>query len=270
MSKTILITGSTDGIGLATAKRLIQDGHRLLIHGRTAEKVDSTIAELNKTVDHALLEGVVADLSDFNAVKNMAHDICQRYPQLDVLINNAGVFKTPDPITADGYDLRFIVNTIAPYLLTQELASILKPDSRVINLSSAAQSPIELDALKGELHLDEDFTAYAQSKLALTAWTKQLSDEFSVRGILLVSVNPGSLLATKMVKDGFGVAGNDVEQGSDILIRASLSEEFSGKHGQYFDNDAGEFALPHPDALDEVKNQQTIAAMEQIIQERSQ
>lgn len=172
MSKTILITGSTDGIGLATAKQLIQDGHRLLIHGRTAEKVDSTIAELNKTVDHALLEGVVADLSDFNAVKKMANDICQRYPQLDVLINNAGVFKTPTPITADGYDLRFIVNTIAPYLLTQELASILKPGSRVINLSSAAQSPIELDALKGERHLDEDFAAYAQSKLALTAWTK--------------------------------------------------------------------------------------------------
>jgi len=267
MAKTILITGSTDGIGLATARVFLAEGHHIILHGRTAAKVANTVAELSTTFDPDLISGFAADLSDLNQVKTLAGDVSQQFNTLDVLINNAGVFKADNTITAKGYDLRFVVNTIAPYLLTHELTSLLAPGSRVVNLSSAAQAPVEIAALNGDVQLDEDFPAYAQSKLALTAWTRHLAPEYEQQGILLVSVNPGSLLATKMVKEGFGVAGNDISQGTDILQRAALSDEFKNRSGEYYDNDSGQFALPHEDALDPDKNQQIINTMDLIIKE---
>ena len=84
-------------------------------------------------------------------------------------------------------------------------------------------------------------------------------------GPLVVSVNPGSLLATNMVKDGFGIAGNDIGIGSGILHRAALSDEFEGKLGAYFDNDSGGFGPPHPDAMDDMKAKAVVAGIEAVL-----
>ena len=107
----------------------------------------------------------------------------------------------------------------------------------------------------------DDMGAYSQSKLAITMWTKVMA-EANPEGPMVVAVNPGSLLASKMVKEGFGVAGNDINIGADILIRAALSDEFVSASGQYFDNDSGQFASPHPDALDQGKNAAVVEAVE--------
>ena len=135
-----------------------------------------------------------------------------------MLINNAGIFKTPEPITQDGLDVRFAVNTIAPYLLTQKLLPLLGASGRVINLSSAAQSPVDPEALAGRVRLSDDLTTYAQSKLALTMWSRSMALSLKDEGPVIIAVNPGSLLGTKMVKEGFGMAGNDIRIGADILI----------------------------------------------------
>ncbi len=92
-----------------------------------------------------------------------------------------------------------------------------------------------------------DMNAYAQSKLAITIWTQELARTHP-NGPVFLAVDPGSLLASKMVKEGFGVAGNDLEIGAEILCRTALDEAFADKSGQYFDNDAGRFAAPHPAA----------------------
>ena len=144
--------------------------------------------------------------------------------------------------------MRFVVNAIAPYLLTRSLLPILPQDGRVVNLSSAAQAPVDLAALRGEVALD-DMGAYAQSKLAITIWTQELARRHP-EGPVFVAVNPGSLLASKMVKEGFGVAGDDLRIGADILRRAALSDEFAEASGRYFDNDRGRFAQPHAAAQD--------------------
>ncbi len=264
MPKTILITGATDGIGLETAKMLVEQGHHVLLHGRNPDKLKTVQAQLTALGEGQEPETYVADLSAMSEVEDLAKAIATKNPKLDVLINNAGVYSTSKPITHDGLDVRFVVNAIAPYLLTQRLLPLMSSSGRVVNLSSAAQSTVNLAALKGEARLT-DSAAYAQSKLALTMWSCSLGLALKDRGLVVVAVNPGSLLGSKMVKQAYGMEGGDLGIGAKILTRAALSEEFADAYGRYFDNDSGRFAAPHPDALNEQNNQQVISMIEKIL-----
>lgn len=262
MSKTILLTGATDGIGLETAKVLASLGHTLLLHGRNAEKLKQVSESLNSDT----VESYIADLSKLKDVEAVAEAIISKHSSLDVLINNAGVFKTSEPITEDGLDVRFLVNTLAPYLLTKKLLPLMDGSSRVVNLSSAAQAPVSLQALRGEIHLSDDFQAYAQSKLAITSWSRSMGLELKGNGPMVVSVNPASYLDTKMVKDGFGMDGNDIGIGVDILRRAAFDDDFANASGLYFDNDAKRFNQPHPEALNEQQTQELIQVMDSMLE----
>lgn len=212
------------------------------------------------------VESYLADLSRMADVEALAKAVGEKHDRLDVLINNAGIFKTPNPMTQDGLDVRFVVNTLAPVLLTQRLLPLLGASGRVINLSSAAQAPVNIEALAGKGRL-ADMAAYAQSKLALTMWSREKGLARKEGGPIIIAINPGSLLASKMVKEGFGVAGADIGIGADILIRAALTDEFAGASGQYYDNDNRRFADPHPDALDAKKSQEVVSAVEAALAE---
>lgn len=264
MQKTILITGSTDGIGLETAKTLVSQGHNVLLHGRNPSKLEKAVQVVSELTDSGQIESYLADLSIMTDVEKLAKAVIKKHSSLDVLINNAGVFKTPDPITQQGLDVRFAVNTLAPHLLTTRLLPLLGASSRVINLSSAAQAPVNLDALAGRIHLSDEMAAYAQSKLAITMWSRNMALTHK-NGPVFIAVNPGSLLATKMVKEGFGMAGKDIGIGADILIRAALSDEFATASGQYFDNDLGQFSSPHPDALNQQKSDEIVDTIKTVI-----
>ena len=265
MQKTIFITGSTDGIGLETAKQLVQSGHHILLHGRNPEKLATAEATVRALANNAKVESYLADLSRMSEVETLVKTIAGQHEKLDVLINNAGVYTSSEPMTADGLDVRFAVNSIAPYLLTKRLLPLLGPAGRVINLSSAAQSPVDIDALLGRRQLAEG-AAYAQSKLALTIWSRHLAQSPVADRLVLVAVNPGSFLGTKMVKEAYGSAGKDIGIGVDILFRAALSDEFAGASGQYYDNDMGQFGTPHPDALNPAKGDEIVAAIESILE----
>lgn len=265
MSKTILITGSTDGIGLATARLLVTQGHHVLLHGRNPEKLEKTQQSLSKITGAGRVESYVADLSQLSEVETLAQAVTDKHSKLDVLINNAGIFKTAKTRTADGFDVRFAVNTLAPYLLTQRLLPLMNASGRVINVASAGQAPVDLDALSGQNKLSDDFEAYCQSKLALIVWTRHLAQTLKDKGPAIIAVNPGSLLGTKMVKEGFNTAGNDIGIGADILVRAALTDEFATATGEYFDNDAGRFARPHRDALDVRKVEKVVAEIERVL-----
>lgn len=241
MQKTILITGSTDGIGLETARMLLSKGHKILLHGRSEEKLNNVENELSK---FGKVESYLADLSDLNEVKRLAEQVAKDHQKIDILINNAGILKTSNPLTKDGLDIRFVVNTIAPYLLTKFLLPIIDQNGRVINLSSAAQSEVDLEALKGNVKISSDMEAYAQSKLAITIWSYYMAKELGDKEPIVISVNPGSLLASKMVKEGFGIAGNDLSIGADILTRLSLDDEFKTASGKYYDNDSKRLIEP--------------------------
>ncbi|MHA6326108.1 SDR family NAD(P)-dependent oxidoreductase [Roseivivax sp. CAU 1753] len=264
MSRTILITGATDGIGLETARRLAADGHHLLIHGRNADKLAATADELRAVAGAGPVETFQADFSDLAQVARLAQAVRDAHQGIDVLINNAGVLKTDHPTTADGQDLRFVVNTFAPALLTRLLLSLIPGDGRIVHLSSAAQAPVDVAAMNGHQKLDA-MAAYAQSKLALTMWSAALASELGQGGPVTVAVNPGSLLATNMVRKGFGVPGSDVGIGAEILIGAALSDKFADASGKYFDNDSGRFSPPHADAANTTKAARVVAAIESRI-----
>ena len=263
--KTILLTGATDGIGLETAKILVAQGHHVLLHGRSQEKLRYAVNTLRTIDSKSKIQTYCADLSNFKHINLMLEEMVKQHQKIDVLINNAGVLKAPKTITVDGLDLRFVVNTFAPYIITKKLLPLLASDGRIINLSSAAQAPIDLDAMAGKRPIDEDFQAYAQSKLAITIWSLQMAKQLAPNQVI-VAVNPGSMLASKMVKEGFGVQGNDLKIGSDILVKAALSEEFLGASGRYFDNDSQRFALPHLEAQDHTKCSQIMNVMDSIIE----
>ncbi len=267
MKKTILITGATDGIGLETAKLLVSMGHHVLLHGRSPAKLERVEKEL-AGLNGGTVDSVVADLSVLSEVNRLVAAVTEQYKTLDVVINNAGVYSLgsgESPITSDGLDIRFTVNTIAPYVLSKKLMPLIGESGRIINLSSAAQAPVNVNALAGGDSQLSDGEAYAQSKLAMTMWSCQLGLYYKDSGPMIVAVNPGSLLGSKMVKDAFGIAGGDLGKGADILVRAAVSDEFLGAEGRYFDNDSGQFASPHPDALDDQKNQEVIAGIENVL-----
>ena len=270
MQKTILVTGSTDGIGLETARMLVLQGHHVLLHGRNPAKLEEVQKTLSGLTDGGRVESYTADLSSMAGVEAIARAVAKQHVSLDVLINNAGVYKTPETITQDGLDVRFVVNTLAPCLLTKRLLPLLGSSGRVVNLSSAAQAPVDTKALTGRVRLADDYEAYAQSKLAITMWSRHIAHALKENGPVCIAVNPGSLLGTRMVKEGFGVAGKDIRIGAEILLRAALADEFATASGQYFDNDSGQFASPHPDALDPQKSATIVLAIEAVLAELTQ
>ncbi len=258
MTKTLLITGATDGIGLLTAKTLAAEGHKVLLHGRSADKLAKAQQEVGGST-----ATYTADLSNMAEVHALAAAVAKDHAQIDVLINNAGVLKTPTPKTADGFDVRFMVNTFAPYVLSRALLPKLSSDGRIVNLSSAAQAPVDLAAMQGRKTL-ADMEAYAQSKLALTIWSRVMAKGLG-DGPVVVAVNPGSLLASKMVKEGFGIAGNDLSIGANILREAALGASFADASGAYYDNDARGFAQPHHAALDPDHSAAVMQELDRIV-----
>ena len=252
MKKTLLITGSTDGIGKIAASMFAKAGHTLHLHGRNPEKLDSVIAEMKTQSNNEHIHGWVADFSDLDAVKKMAQQIKEEVSHLDVLINNAGIFKTSTPQTQEGLDVRFVVNYLAPYLLTNELIPQLQQgnDPQVINLSSAAQAPVSLEALRGKVQLP-DMEAYSQSKLAITMWSFYLAQQHPE--IAVIALNPGSLLNTNMVREAFGRHWAPADKGAKIIYELATSNKYTGVTGRYFDNDQGGFGQAYTDAYDTSK-----------------
>ncbi len=264
MNKTILITGSTDGIGKLAAIQLAKDGHTVLLHGRNAAKLDDVILEVKRLTSNENVKGFVADFSNLAAVRAMAKKISEEVSAIDVLINNAGIFNSPSSQNKAGLDIRMVVNYLAPYLLTKNLLPVIEKGTapRILNLSSAAQNPVSYDVLSGKEKQSERIS-YGQSKLALTMWSFHLAKQ--LKDIVVIAVNPGSLLNTKMVQEAFGQFWASADKGATILYDLAISDEYSLDTGKYFDNDQGAFGNAHADAYDETKIGKLISVTETMI-----
>jgi NAD(P)-dependent dehydrogenase (short-subunit alcohol dehydrogenase family) len=237
----ILITGATDGIGLGTARELARSGATVLVHGRDPDRVAAVAKDIAEISPNSRIEPYLADFSSLDDVRALADDVRKQHKKLDVLINNAGIGRGADggktrEISVDGNELRFQVNHLAPFLLQHLLLPLLKASGtgRIVNVASAAQTAIDFRDVMLERSYD-GMRAYAQSKLAMVMATIELSRRPEAREVTVNALHPGSLLDTKMVREGFGRPQGPVEIGIRSEIHVATSPALDGITGQYFD-----------------------------------
>lgn len=234
--RMILITGATDGIGLETAKELARRGHELVLHGRNREKTQRARDAVQHVAPNIVLHTAHADLDNLAEISRMAQDLAARLPQLDVLINNAGVYMAARKLSKDGFEMTLAVNHIAHFLLTNLLLPLLKKSSepRVVTVSSVAHmgGRIEFDNLNGERHFDA-YHAYANSKLAGALFANEMARR--EQWLCSNSLHPG-VIDTKLLHAGFNMVGASVAEGACTSVYLATSPEVKGVTGKYFDH----------------------------------
>jgi NAD(P)-dependent dehydrogenase (short-subunit alcohol dehydrogenase family) len=236
--KTILITGSTDGLGRRCVERLARPGITLLIHGRNASQGKSLLTMIRNAGGEGAL--FCADFSCLDDVRRMADAIGAEHQRLDVLVNNAGIGTRgthPGRSTSrDGYELRFGVNYLAGFLLTYALMPQLKaaPAARIVNVASAGQQEIDFS----NIMLTQGYSgqrAYCQSKLAQILHALDLAEGLKSIGITANALHPATYMDTKMVRGDGMSAINSVDTGADALLSLAMSPALEGQTGLYFD-----------------------------------
>ena len=205
--KTVLVTGSTDGLGREVAMRLAKLGARVLLHGRDRARGEEVLKAIGGTkAGHAFYQ---ADLSSLAEVRRLAAEVLRDHDRLHVLVNNAGIgVSTPAGgrlTSADGFELRFAINYLCHFLLTYLLLPTIKQSApaRIVNVSSLGQQALEFDDVMLEKAYDSP-RAYRQSKLAQIMFTIDLNNELKASGIVVNSLHPATFMNTGMVLRGGG------------------------------------------------------------------
>jgi NAD(P)-dependent dehydrogenase (short-subunit alcohol dehydrogenase family) len=237
--RVVLVTGSTDGIGRATARALAAGGMEVIVHGRSKPKLDAALAKLAEELPGATLHGVSFDLGKLDSVRKGAAQILERFPALHVLLNNAGIFAKERSVTSDHIELTFAVNHVGPFLLTHLLAPRLiasaeSVPSRVINVASVAHTRGRIDDDTSLRASWTGYAAYAQSKLANVMHAISLAERHDPTQLVAYSLHPG-VVSTKLLREGFGpVSGVSVEAGAKTSVRLAGEETVSAPSGTYF------------------------------------
>ncbi len=231
---SIALTGATDGIGRLAVGELSRLGAHVWVHGRDAAKVRGVVQALRD--DGGAADGVVADFSSLSATRRLADELREKAPELDVLVNNAGIGFGPDQsrreLSRDGFELRLAVNYLAPYLLTTELLRHGLPRRALVNVASIGQEPLDFD----DLMTEQGYTgirAYRRSKLALVMLSFDLADAHADRVVTVI--HPGTLLDTKMVREVDIAPHGPAETGRDAIVSAVTRALGGEKSGQYYD-----------------------------------
>lgn len=246
---TVLVTGGTGGIGLATAAGLAGLGARVGIVGRSATRGAAAADDVRHRVPSAQVDVFEADLSAQAEVRSFAAQVRATYPRLDVLVNNVGGYWAHRHVTADGLEHTFALNHLAPFLLTHELRTLLvaSAPARVVTVSSGAQAMgrIDLDDLQGERSYHGQ-RAYNQSKLANVLFTYELARRLQGTGVTATVLHPG-VTRTRFGREDSGRAMRMLlplvtpfmrspEGGARTAIHLASSPEVAGVTGAYFAN----------------------------------
>src|SRR5215212_3265738 len=244
--KVCLITGATSGIGKATAMGLASMGASVVMVGRDRGRGEAALAEINEQSANASVDLMLADLSSQDEIHGLADNFKEAYPRLDVLVNNAGVFRSRRITTADGMEMTFAVNHLAYFLLTDLLLDVLKASapSRIVNVASGEQrnGTIDFDDLQGEKGY-KGAKAYSQSKLATVLFTYELARRLEGTGITANCLHPG-VVGTNLGSGVSGIFGFMVraltplmkspQKGAETSIYLASSPEVEGLSGRYF------------------------------------
>jgi NAD(P)-dependent dehydrogenase (short-subunit alcohol dehydrogenase family) len=232
----VLVTGATSGLGKAVATELARAGATVLVHGRDDARGEQTLKEIRADTGSDKLRWYRADLASLEQVRDLAEQVQAGQERLSVLVNNAGVGTAGGRLESkDGFELRFAVNYLAPFLLTRLLEPLLEASApaRIVNVTSAGQAPIDFEDVMLE-HGYSGFQAYCQSKLALVMLTLDLADELQGRAVTANCLHPGSYMPTKMVREAGVEPMDSLESGVEATVRLIVAPELDDVSGRYF------------------------------------
>jgi NAD(P)-dependent dehydrogenase (short-subunit alcohol dehydrogenase family) len=244
--KTCVVTGATSGLGLVTARELARQGAHVVIHGRNPAKTAAAVADLRSATGNPKIESVLADMSSLRQVRDLAGQILDKYPRLDVLVNNAGGAWRLRALTVDGHEMTVAVNHLSCFLLTTLLQGRLEsnPQARIVNVSSEAHrfGSIDWDDLMAQRRYG-GYRQYARSKLMNLMFTYELARRLDGTGVTANAVHPG-VVATGIASN-YGWRGKiwdllakvvavGPEKGARTQIFLATSPEVAGVTGTYF------------------------------------
>jgi NAD(P)-dependent dehydrogenase (short-subunit alcohol dehydrogenase family) len=235
--QTILVTGSTDGLGKAVAADLVGRGASVLVHGRDAGKVARVTEEIGAE------RGLVADLARLAEVQRLADEV----DRLDALVNNAGVIVGQRTESPDGHELTLAVNHLSHFLLTALLLPKLREPARIVNVSSLGQQELDFDDLMFQRGW-QGYPAYAKSKLAQVLFTIELAERLGDREVTVNAIHPATMMDTNMVRSSLGSPRSSVEEGMEATVRLVVDPALDGVTGRFFDGLRE--SQPHPQAND--------------------
>ncbi len=247
--KVCLVTGATSGIGAETARQLARRGATVIVVGRSAEKSAATVARIKQQTGNATVEYLLADLASQKEIRALAQQFKNKYARLDVLVNNAGGVWITRHETADGIEMAWAVNHLAPFLLTNLLLDtlIVSAPARIVNVSSAMhwQARMNFDDLQFKRGIYNPLAAYCQSKLANVLFTYELARRLAQRGTRVTAnaLHPGGVrtnllahnpFAKWIVRPLFNLTAISAEQGAQTSVYLASSPEVEGVTGKYF------------------------------------
>ncbi|MGA7966967.1 MAG: SDR family oxidoreductase [Gammaproteobacteria bacterium] len=192
--ETILVTGATSGIGYEAAVVFATAGARTVIIGRNPDKTDAVLAEIKERSGSDAVDALLCDFSSQAAIRRLAQTVLDRYPRLDVLVNNAGTVHTQRTLTDDGIEATFAVNHLGYFLLTHLLLDrlVASAPARIVNVASTVHYRGTLDF--DDLGFEQGYAimkAYARSKLANVLFTRELAKRLEGRGVTVNALHPG-------------------------------------------------------------------------------
>ena len=251
---TALVTGATDGLGRSVATELARRGARVLVHGRSSERGARTVEAIRAETGNDRVELQLADFASLAEVRDLAVAVAEAAPELNLLINNAGIGSgMPEgrerQESRDGIELRFQVNYLAGFVLTESLLPLLRRNApaRIVQVSSLGQAQIDFEdaMLTGSY---DGVRAYSQSKLAQIMYAADLAASIPPGELTVNSLHPATFMPTKMVLEERGAAVDTLELGTRSTLRLALDPSLDEVTGRFFDRlDEG---APHPQAAD--------------------
>lgn len=246
-SQVMVVTGATNGIGLITAHALAQHGARVVLVGRSSERLAMAVSHIQATNPDASVDTVCADLSVQRDVLAVASHIKSHYNRIDVLVNNAGAYFATRQRSSDGIEMTWALNHMAPFILTNELLDLFRQSApaRIITVSSMAHqsAKINFDDIQGERRYS-GWAAYAQSKLANILFTYELADRLQESDITVNCLHPG-FVATGFAQNNAGFMARAMavlqrlfaitpEKGAETSIFLATSPSVAQITGRYF------------------------------------
>jgi NAD(P)-dependent dehydrogenase (short-subunit alcohol dehydrogenase family) len=194
--KRVLVTGVSAGLGVESARALAAHGAEVIGAARNLSKAQGATEQVRaQAARGGSLQLVQLDLASLDSVRRCADDLLAAGKPFDVIIANAGVMACPKGTTADGFETQFGTNHLGHFVLVNRIATLLRPSSRLVNLSSAGHryADVDLEDPNFEHSPYTEFTAYGRSKTANALFAVEFDRRHKARGVRATAVHPGAI-----------------------------------------------------------------------------